>query len=220
MFITFHRLTAFYLCSIKFLCFILWPAISLSYNALENSRSCLFLNHGHWKLLESQNSAGFNFQYGERTSLSSIGSTTSLRAFIFHASASTMWQGPPGKAVTIFIHEVIECKQGITCSLRPSKRPKWRHMFRIPSLTHDSSNVFPLDHSTGVIFGEIPENFVTLSASQKEWLSLWLILHCTWYSLTEATDASWNQGQRDGKAEGWAKIPGEAADRQNAFIKW
>lgn len=44
--------------------------------------------------------------------------------------------------------------------------------FRIPSLTHDSSNVFPLDHSTGVIFGEIPENFVMLSASQKKRLSL------------------------------------------------
>lgn len=65
LFTTFHRLTTFYLCSIKNLCFILQPAIQLSYNALENSCSWFFLSHVHWKLWECQNCAIFNFQYRE-----------------------------------------------------------------------------------------------------------------------------------------------------------
>lgn len=147
----------------------------------------------------------------------------SLRAFIFHASAPTLWQGPPGKAVTYHFYswgfwmKTRNTPQPVrSLALKPSKRLKRRQAFRIPSFTHDFSNIFPLDHSTGTIFGEIPEQLWDAPSITKR-MSLWLIQHHTWDSLTETTDASWNQGRRDGKAEGWAKVLGEAIDSQNVL---
>lgn len=107
----------------------------------------------------------------------------SLRSLIFHVSASTVWQGPPGKAVTYrFYSWGLWMKAGNTLqpvkslAPRPSKRSKRRHAFRIPSLTHNFPNVFPLDHSTGAIFGEIPEQLwdtpsITKRMTVTDWYS-------------------------------------------------
>lgn len=97
LFTIFHRLTAFYLRFIKYLWFILRPAESLSYNSLKNSCSCLFFSHVYRKLLESQNCANFNFQFGERICVSPIGSTTFSESLYFpcfsmYCVAGTTWE--------------------------------------------------------------------------------------------------------------------------------
>ena len=163
-FTTLQRLTLFYLCSITFLCFVLGPGTSLSYDALENLRSHLFLSYAHWKLPESQNRAISHFQHGERIYLSSICSSTFSESLCFscfsiYVVAGTTWES--SNLAFLFMRSLNENKEYPqpvrSLALRPSKRPKRRHAFRIPSFTHDFSNVFPLDHSAGAIFGKIPE---------------------------------------------------------------
>lgn len=108
----------------------------------------------------------------------------SLRAFIFHASASTLWQGTTGKAVTyhFYSRSLNENKNTLqlvrSLALRPSKRPRRRHVFRIPSFTHNFSNIFSLDHSAITIFGKIPEQLWDTPSITKR-MTVTLIQHCT-----------------------------------------
>lgn len=113
-FTTLQRLTLFYLCSITFLCFVLSPDISLSYNALENLCSRLFLSYAHWKLPESQNRAISHFQYWERIYLSSIGSGTfseslNFSCFSIYTVAGTTWES--SNLVFLFMRSLNENRE-------------------------------------------------------------------------------------------------------------
>lgn len=111
-FTTLQRLTLFYLCSITFLCFVLGPGVSLSYNALEKLCSHLFLSYALWKLPESQNRAISHFQCGERIYLPSMGSSTFSESLYFSCISIYIVAGTNWESSNIpFLFKVFEWEQ-------------------------------------------------------------------------------------------------------------
>lgn len=158
-----------------------------------------FLIHVYWKLLESQNCAVFNFQYGERICISSIGSTTYseslyLSCFSIQGAAGTTWES--SNHTYSWGHWI---KAGNNLQSEALQDTQVKTHVQNPFFNSWLLKCFPLGSSTVVIFGVIPENFVMLSASQREWLSLWLILHCTccWREATDGIRDKGMERQRD-----------------------